>query len=64
MIADDLDRKLLTVLQREIPLESRAFLKIAEQVESSEAEVLRRVRRLKDEEKIIRNHTAAFSGSR
>jgi len=60
MIADDLDRKLLTVLQREIPLESRAFLKIAEQVESSEAEVLRRVRRLKDEEKIIRQISAIF----
>ncbi len=60
MIADEFDRILLTVLQKEIPLDGRPFRKIAEELSSSETEVLRRVRRLKDEEKIIRQVSAIF----
>ncbi len=60
MIADDFDRRLLTVLQKEIPLEPRPFQKIGESLGSSEEEVLRRVRRLKEEEKIIRQISAIF----
>ena len=60
MSLDDFDRRLLTALQKEVPLETRPFLKIAGAVASSEAEVLQRVRRLKDEEKVIRQISAIF----
>ena len=60
MIADDLDRRLLTLLQKEIPLRTRPFRKIAEDLGTEEAEVLRRVRRLKDEEKVIRQISTIF----
>ena len=60
MIADELDRSLLTALQKEIPLETRPFAKIAEGLQTTEAEVLRRIRRLKEEEKIIRQISAIF----
>ena len=60
MIADELDRKLLTVLQKEIPLEPRPFAKIAEALATEEVEVLRRIRRLKEEEKVIRQVSAIF----
>ena len=60
MIADDLDRRLLTVLQKEIPLESRPFARIAEALATEEKAVLERIRRLKDEEKVIRQISAIF----
>jgi len=57
---DELDRKLLTVLQKDIPLETRPFKRIGEEFGTAEAEILRRVRRLKDEEKIVRQISAIF----
>jgi len=57
---DELDRKLLTVLQKDIPLETRPFKKIGEELGTTEADILRRVRRLKDEEKIVRQISAIF----
>ena len=60
MITDDFDRKLLTVLQKEIPLEMRPFEKIAEDLGTDELEVIQRIRRLKDEEKVIRQISAIF----
>lgn len=60
MIADELDRRLLTLLQKEIPMDGRPYRKLAEMLASSEAEILKRVRRLKEEEKIIRQISAIF----
>jgi len=60
MIADELDRKLLTLLQKEIPLEPRPFEKIAFQAGSTEEEVLKRIQRLKEEDKVIRQISAIF----
>ena len=60
MIADELDRRLLTVLQKGIPLETRPFQKIAEELGSLEEETIRRIRRLKEEEKVIRQISAIF----
>ncbi|MBI4114977.1 MAG: Lrp/AsnC family transcriptional regulator [Candidatus Omnitrophica bacterium] len=60
MIADELDRKLLTLLQKEIPRITRPFTKVAELLGIEEEKVLRRVHRLKDEEKVIRQISAIF----
>jgi len=60
MNIDELDRKLLTLLQKEIPLETRPFQKMAVELGCSEEETLRRIRRLKEEEKIIRQISAIF----
>lgn len=60
MIADEMDRRLLTVLQKEIPFETRPFTRIAEALGIEEAETLRRIRRLKEEEKVIRQISAIF----
>lgn len=60
MNADEIDRKLLTLLQKEIPLETRPFEKIAGELGVEELEVIQRIRRLKDEEKVIRQISAIF----
>lgn len=60
MIADDLDRRLLTLLQKEIPFEPRPFAKIGGALGMEEPEVLWRIRRLKEEEKVIRQISAIF----
>lgn len=60
MIADELDRRLLTILQKEIPLVRLPFQKIGEECRVSEGEIIRRVRRLKEEEKVIRQISAIF----
>lgn len=60
MITDDLDRKLLTVLQKDIPLETRPFARLAETAGSTEAEVIARIKRLKEEDKVIRQISAIF----
>ena len=60
MIADDFDRRLLTLLQKEIPLEMRPFEKIADDLGASELEVMQRIYRLKDDEKVIRQISAIF----
>ena len=56
---DDLDRRLLNLLQGKFPLEPRPFLRVAELAELSEAEVLARTQRLLDE-RIIRQVTPIF----
>ena len=56
---DDLDRKLLNLLQGRFPLEPRPFLRVAELAEVTEDEVLRRTQRLLDE-RIIRQVTPIF----
>ncbi|MDQ3933736.1 MAG: AsnC family transcriptional regulator [Actinomycetota bacterium] len=56
---DDLDRKLLNLLQGSFPLEPRPFLRVAELAEVAEDEVLARTQRLLDE-RIIRQVTPIF----
>jgi DNA-binding Lrp family transcriptional regulator len=56
---DDLDRKLLNLLQGSFPLEPRPFLRVAELAEVSEDKVLARTQRLLDE-RIIRQVTPIF----
>ncbi len=56
---DDLDRRLLNLLQGSFPLEPRPFLRVAELAELPEAEVLTRTQRLLDE-RIIRQLTPIF----
>jgi DNA-binding Lrp family transcriptional regulator len=56
---DDLDRKLLNLLQGSFPLEPRPFLRVAELAEVNEEEVMSRTQRLLDE-RIIRQVTPIF----
>jgi len=56
---DELDKKLLNLLQGSFPLEPRPFLRVAELAGVPEDEVLRRTRRLIDE-RIIRQVTPIF----
>ena len=56
---DELDRRLLNLLQGSFPLEPRPYLRVAELAEVSEDEVLRRTQRLLDE-RIIRQVTPIF----
>ena len=56
---DELDKKLLNLLQGKFPLEPRPFLRVAELAEVSEDEVLARTQRLIDE-RIIRQVTPIF----
>ena len=56
---DDLDRRLLNLLQGSFPLEPRPFARVAELAEVTEAEVMSRTQRLLDE-RIIRQVTPIF----
>jgi DNA-binding Lrp family transcriptional regulator len=56
---DDLDRRLLNLLQGSFPLEPRPFARVAEAADVDEDEVLRRTQRLLDE-RIIRQITPIF----
>jgi DNA-binding Lrp family transcriptional regulator len=56
---DDLDRRLLNLMQGSFPLHPRPYAAVAELAEISEDEVLRRVQRLLDE-RIIRQVTPIF----
>ena len=56
---DDLDKKLLNLLQGKFPLEPRPFARVAELAEVTEDEVLARTQRLLDE-RIIRQVTPIF----
>ncbi len=56
---DDLDRKLLNLMQGSFPLEPRPFAAVASAAEVSEQEVLTRVQRLLDE-RIIRQVTPIY----
>jgi siroheme decarboxylase len=56
---DELDKKLLNLMQGKFPLEPRPYESVARAAETSEAEVLRRVQHLIDE-RIIRQVTPIF----
>jgi len=56
---DDLDRRLLNLMQGHFPLETRPYAAVAAQAQVSEAEVLTRVQRLLDQ-RIIRQVTPIY----
>jgi DNA-binding Lrp family transcriptional regulator len=56
---DDLDRKLLNLMQGSFPLEPHPYAAVAREAEVSEAEVLTRVQRLLDE-RIVRQVTPIY----
>lgn len=58
---EDIDKKILNILQKEFPLEERPFLTVAERCGISEDEVIDRIRKMK-EEGIIRRIGAVFDG--
>ncbi|MEN6373422.1 MAG: Lrp/AsnC family transcriptional regulator [Smithella sp.] len=59
---DDIDKKILNILQKEFPLTERPFLAVAEKCGLSEEEVISRLQKLK-EDGVIRRIGAVFSGS-
>jgi siroheme decarboxylase len=56
---DDLDKRLLNLMQGSFPIESRPYLRVAELAEIEESEVMARVQHLLDE-RIIRQVTPIF----
>jgi siroheme decarboxylase len=60
---DEIDKKILNILQKEFPLTERPFAAVAEKCDLSEEEVISHVRQLK-EEGIIRRIGAVFDGKR
>jgi siroheme decarboxylase len=60
---DEIDKKILNILQKEFPLEERPFLIVAEKCGISEDEVLSRIQKLKDVG-IIRRIGAVFDGAK
>jgi DNA-binding Lrp family transcriptional regulator len=54
------DRKLLNLVQREVPLIPRPFEAVANELGTSEEDVLARLRRWRDEEAVIRQISAIF----
>jgi len=60
---DDLDKKILNILQKEFPLEEQPFLIVGERCGISEDETINRVLKMK-EEGIIRRIGAVFDGAK
>lgn len=60
---DEIDKKILNILQKEFPLEEQPYLVVGQRCGISEDETLRRVQRLKDEG-IIRRIGAVFDGAK
>ena len=60
---DDIDKKLLNILQKEFPLTEYPFLAVAKKCGLSEEEVINRIQKLK-EEGIIRRIGAVFDGTK
>ena len=60
---DDIDKKILNILQKEFPLEERPFLIVAEKCGISEDETISRVQKMKDEG-TIRRIGAVFDGAK
>lgn len=58
-VLEDLDRKLLNILQSEFPLAERPFAALGDRLGTSEADAMERVRRLR-EGKVIRQVSAIF----
>ena len=59
---DEIDKKILNILQKEFPLEEHPFFAVAKKCGISEDEVISRVQRLK-KEGIIRRIGAVFDGA-
>ena len=60
---DEIDKKILNILQKEFPLEERPYLIVAQRLGIGEDDVLSRVQRLKDEG-VIRRIGAVFDGAK
>ena len=60
---DEIDKKILNILQKEFPLEEHPFFIIGERCGISEDEAIRRIKRMK-EEGIIRRIGAVFEGKK
>jgi DNA-binding Lrp family transcriptional regulator len=60
---DEIDKKILNILQKEFPLKERPFLIVAEKCGISEDETISRVQKMKDEG-IIRRIGAVFDGNK
>jgi len=60
---DEIDKKILNILQKEFPLEERPFQIVAEKCDISEEEALSRIQKMKDDG-IIRRIGAVFDGAK
>lgn len=60
---DDTDRQLLVILQHQVPLVPRPFEQLGRQLELAEADVIERLRRLKDLQGVIRQISAIFDSA-
>ncbi|KQC10882.1 MAG: transcriptional regulator [Smithella sp. SDB] len=60
---DDIDKKILNILQKEFPLLEQPFLVVGERCGISEEETIRRVQKMKNEG-IIRRIGAIFDGAK
>jgi DNA-binding Lrp family transcriptional regulator len=60
---DNIDKKILNILQKDFPLIERPFLEVAQKCGLIEEEVVRRIRKLK-EEGIIRRIGASFDAAK
>ncbi|ESP62778.1 Heme biosynthesis protein [Smithella sp. ME-1] len=60
---DEIDKKILNILQKEFPLEERPYLIVGERCGISEDETIRRVQKMKDDG-IIRRIGAIFDGAK
>ena len=60
---DEIDKKILNILQKEFPLEEQPFLVVCQRCGISEDETIRRVQKMK-EDGIIRRIGAVFDGAK
>jgi DNA-binding Lrp family transcriptional regulator len=60
---DDINKKILNILQKEFPLTERPFLIVAQRCGISEEEALSRIQKMKDDD-IIRRIGAVFDGAK
>jgi DNA-binding Lrp family transcriptional regulator len=60
---DEIDKKILNILQREFPLEEQPYLIVGQRCGISEEETIHRIQKMKDEG-IIRRIGAVFDGAK
>ena len=60
---DEIDKKILNILQKEFPLDERPYLIVGERCGISEDETIKRVQKMKDDG-IIRRIGAVFDGAK